>query len=212
MRAGGVTVLAKPPVRKLAKEHGVDLSLLQGTGPGGTITRADVEAVVRTRGRLGTPRSRSAAAHDVQAARDAACPSRGVRKHTAAAMVASAFTAPHVTEFLTLDITPDDGAAVAGAGDARVRRGQGLAAAVRRQGAAAGGHAATRRSTAAGTRHAQEIVVKHYVNLGIAAATPRGLLVPNVKDADQLSLPELGPRAAGAGRDGARGPHVARPT
>jgi 2-oxoisovalerate dehydrogenase E2 component (dihydrolipoyl transacylase) len=39
---------------------------------------------------------------------------------------------------------------------------------------------------------AQEIVVKHYVNLGIAAATPRGLIVPNIKNAETLSLPELG--------------------
>jgi pyruvate dehydrogenase E2 component (dihydrolipoamide acetyltransferase) len=100
LRAGAEPVLAKPPVRKLARELGVDLSGLQGTGPSGSITRSDVEAASRV-----TPDSVAATAYD-PALRERRIPIKGVRKLTAAAMVESAFTAPHVTEFLTLDMTP----------------------------------------------------------------------------------------------------------
>jgi 2-oxoisovalerate dehydrogenase E2 component (dihydrolipoyl transacylase) len=192
VRAGGVTVLAKPPVRKLAKEHGVDLSVLQGSGPGGTITRADVEAVVARTG-TAAPEQRTApdapAPYDAQA-RETRVPVKGVRKHTAAAMVASAFTAPHVTEFLTLDITPTmelrsrvqalpEFAGVKVSPLLFVAKALLLAVARNPQ------------VNSSWDEDAQEIVVKDPVHLGIAAATPRGLLVPNIKDADQLSLPEL---------------------
>ena len=188
VRSGGVTVLAKPPVRKLAKEHGVDLTALQGTGPGGVVTRADVEAVVR-RSAPEQPEVVEPEVRDV-ASRETRVPIKGVRKHTAAAMVASAFTAPHVTEFLTIDMTatmelrsrvqamPELAGVkvspllfVAKALLLAVSRNPGI--------------------NSTWDEQAQEIVVKDYVNLGIAAATPRGLLVPNVKDADQLSLAEL---------------------
>ena len=192
-RSGGVTALAKPPVRRLAKEHGVDLTVLQGTGRGGTITRADVEAVVEARGAR-PPAAQHAVDTDVptvdRAARETRIPVKGVRKHTAAAMVASAFTAPHVTEFVTLDMTPTMELR------AKVQElpelvgvkvspllfvAKALLLAVRRNPGV----------NSSWDEQAQEIVVKDYVNLGIAAATPRGLLVPNVKDADRLSLPEL---------------------
>ncbi len=190
VRSGGVTVLAKPPVRKLAKELGVDLTLLQGTGPGGVVTRADVEAVGR---RASVPEPVTGpvgvTAHDADL-RETRVPVKGVRKHTAAAMVASAFTAPHVTEFLTIDMTPT----------------MELRSRVQAMPELSGVKVSPLLFVAkalllAVSRHpginstwdeaAQEIVVKDYVNLGIAAATPRGLLVPNVKDADQLSLAEL---------------------
>ena len=99
-------VLAKPPVRKLARDLGVDLGTVTGSGDGGVITRADVEAAARpaspsrSGARLGDP---CRATWD--ATREQRIPIKGVRKHTAAAMVASAFTAPHVTECLTVDIT-----------------------------------------------------------------------------------------------------------
>ena len=192
VRAGGVTVLAKPPVRKLAKEHGIDLSVLQGTGPGGSVTRADVEAVVARAG-AAAPEQRSAPApsraHDVEA-RETRVPVKGVRKHTAAAMVSSAFTAPHVTEFLTLDITPTmelrsrvqampEFAGVKVSPLLFVAKALLLAVARNPE------------VNSTWDEDAQEIVIKDPVHLGIAAATPRGLLVPNIKDADQLSLPEL---------------------
>ena len=189
VRAGGVTVLAKPPVRKLAKEHGVDLTVLKGTGPGGIVTRADVEAVVDRAGAVPETSPAAEPATDV-AARETRVPVKGVRKHTAAAMVASAFTAPHVTEFLTLDITPTmelrervqampEFAGVKVSPLLFVAKALLLAVARNPQ------------INSSWDEQAQEIVVKDYVHLGIAAATPRGLLVPNVKDADQLSLVEL---------------------
>ncbi len=176
---GGVSVLAKPPVRKLAKELGVDLTALHGTGPAGTITRADVEAAAAP--------VAAAPAYD-PGTRERRIPVKGVRRLTAEAMVRSAFTAPHVTEFVTLDMTPTM--------ELRTR----LAAMPEFAGvkvtpllfvARALLLAVKRNPEINATWSDDEIVVKDYVNLGIAAATPRGLLVPNVKDADALSLREL---------------------
>jgi 2-oxoisovalerate dehydrogenase E2 component (dihydrolipoyl transacylase) len=193
VRAADVTVLAKPPVRKLAKERGVDLRLVRGTGPRGTVTRADVETFADAgTSRAAAPaddRTSHAGSYD-GAARETRIPVKGVRKHTAAAMVTSAFTAPHVTEFLTLDITPTmelrsrvqalpEFAGVKVSPLLFVAKAL-LLAVSRNPGI-----------NSSWDEDAQEIVVKDYVNLGIAASTPRGLLVPNVKDADQLSLPEL---------------------
>src|SRR3954469_18715320 len=83
--------LAKPPVRKYAKDLGVDLTTLSGTGNGGVITRADVDAAVAT-----PSPALVAISADSSGEREQRIPIKGVRKHTAAAMVASAFTAPHV--------------------------------------------------------------------------------------------------------------------
>jgi pyruvate dehydrogenase E2 component (dihydrolipoamide acetyltransferase) len=123
-------------------------------------------------------------------ARETRIPIKGVRKHTAAAMVASAFTAPHVTEFVTVDVTEmmalrDRVAARGDFRDVKVSPLLFVAKAVL---------LAARRTpeiNATWDEAAGEIVLKHYVNLGIAAATERGLIVPNIKDADQLSLREL---------------------
>ena len=117
-------------------------------------------------------------------------PVRGVRKMTAQAMVASAFTAPHVTEWTTLDVTRT----VRLLRRLRQQRqfhdvklspllvvAKAVCLAVRR----------TPELNASWDEQAQEIVLKHDINLGIAAATPRGLLVPNVKGADRLGLREL---------------------
>jgi 2-oxoisovalerate dehydrogenase E2 component (dihydrolipoyl transacylase) len=194
VRAGGVSVLAKPPVRKLAKELGVDLTTLRGTGTGGTITRSDVEDAAQQAAPAAaetTPAAATTAAPAYDpATRERRVPIKGVRKHTAAAMVGSAFTAPHVTEFLTLDMTPTMElrkkiAALPEFAGVKVSPllfvAKALLLAVSRN----------PEINASWDDSAQEIVVKDYVNLGIAAATPRGLTVPNIKDADQLSLPEL---------------------
>ena len=187
-RAGGVSVLAKPPVRKLAKELGVDLALLKGTGPGGTITRADVEGASGAHA-AGSAGPQAVPSYD-PATRERRIPIKGVRKHSAAAVVESAFTAPHVTEFISLDMTPtmelrSRVQAMPEFADVKVTPllfvAKALLLAVARN----------PEINATWDEPAQEIVVKDYVNLGIAAATPRGLLVPNIKDADQLSLPEL---------------------
>jgi pyruvate dehydrogenase E2 component (dihydrolipoamide acetyltransferase) len=172
-------------VRKLAKDLGVDLSTVEGTGPNGTITRDDVTGAVD--GAAGGTAAPAAPAGP----REERIPIRGVRRSTAAAMVASAFTAPHVTEFLTLDVTPTvelverlrasrdfEGVRVS----PLLVVAKALLVAIRR-------HPMVNSTW---DEAAGEIVVKHYVNLGIAAATPRGLVVPNIKDADRLTLPELG--------------------
>ena len=190
--AGAVTVLAKPPVRKLAKDLGVDLATVVPTGPHGSITRSDVEAAAAQPAPSTEPMTaplRAVPAYD-PATREHRIPIKGVRKMTAAAMVGSAFTAPHVTEFITLDMTPTM--------ELRTKL-QGLPefAGVKVTPLLLVAKAlllAVKRNpeiNATWDEAAQEIVVKSYVNLGIAAATPRGLIVPNIKDAEGLSLPEL---------------------
>jgi 2-oxoisovalerate dehydrogenase E2 component (dihydrolipoyl transacylase) len=176
--------LAKPPVRALAKQLGIDLRTVQGTGPEGSVTREDLQAPAEP----GPPSPRRSATAPGE--RETRVPVKGVRKMTAQAMVTSAFTAPHVTEFVTVDVSRTmrlverlrsdrefDGVKVS----PLLVVAKALLMAVRRH----------PEINAAWDEAAQEIVVKHYVNLGIAAATPRGLVVPNVKDADALSLREL---------------------
>ena len=196
----GVRPAAKPPVRKLAKELGVDLAGLAGTGPDGTITREDVQAAAAPAATPATP-SAPPATPFAPAAGPSAWPAdpaareervavRGVRKHTAAAVTASAFTAPHVTEFLQVDVT----AMMAAVGRLRELpefaglRVSPLLLVAKALLVAVGRHPMINSSW---DEAAQEIVVKRYVNLGIAAATERGLIVPNIKDAHALSLPGL---------------------
>ncbi|WP_448073782.1 dihydrolipoamide acetyltransferase family protein [Georgenia yuyongxinii] len=189
-------VLAKPPVRKLAKDLGLDLDAVAGTGPGGIITRDDVE---RYRDKS-EPGSLATYAGDEEPwlagglvspdGRRTRVPAKAVRKRTAEAMVHSAFTAPHVTVFHMVDVTrtmklverlkQDRDFA-----DVRVTplliTMRALISAVRRN----------PEVNASWEDETKEIVYKHYINLGIAAATPRGLVVPNIKDAHRLSLHEL---------------------
>ena len=215
--AGAVAVLAKPPVRKLARDLGIDLTTLSATGRNGTISREDVEraaALLATAGlaTANAPRPQSAptapdwavgvadppssraggvvaSAFD-PATREQRLPIKGVRKATAAAMVASAFTAPHVTEWVQADVTGTLKAVrtlrrLPDFAEVKVSPLLLVAKAVL---------VAVRRHpmiNASWDEAAQEIVVKDYVNLGIAAATPRGLVVPNIKDAGRLTLPDL---------------------
>ena len=189
-------VLAKPPVRKLAKDLGVDLTAVTPTGPHGTITRGDVESWTgAANGSAGTPSvepvETQATTHARSAGeRETRVAIKGVRKMTAQAMVGSAFTAPHVTEWITVDVTRtmryvEKLKAHRDFRDVRVSPllvvAKAVCLAMRR----------TPEVNATWDEAAQEIVLKHYVNLGIAAATPRGLVVPNVKDADQMTLREL---------------------
>jgi len=226
----GSHVLAKPPVRKLAKDLGIDLSGLSGTGPNGSITRDDVQTAA-SGGQPGfaqpgfaqpgfaqpgfaqpaSAQAVSAQAVPAQAALGQAAPAqvaqvryqrpaagpreqriaiRGVRKHTAAAVAGSAFTAPHVTEFLQVDVTETMAATarvktLAEFSGARVSP---LLFVARALLVAVARHPMINSSW---DEAAQEIVVKNYVNLGIAAATDRGRIVPNIKDAQLLALPEL---------------------
>jgi pyruvate dehydrogenase E2 component (dihydrolipoamide acetyltransferase) len=192
-RAPAKPTLAKPPVRKLAKDLGISLAALAGSGPDGSITRDDVQraatADTQARSAQSGNGSRTATSPTVPGGEER-IPVRGVRKHMAAAMVSSAFTAPHVTEFLQVDVT-ETMAAVR-----RLRelpefaelRVSPLLFVARALLIAVARHPLVNSSWDAA---AEEIVVKHDVNLGIAVAAERGLIVPNIKRADALTLPDL---------------------
>ncbi|MFJ3440441.1 dihydrolipoamide acetyltransferase family protein [Streptomyces sp. NPDC086081] len=194
--AGADRPLAKPPVRKLAKDLGVDLTTVVPTGPDGIITREDVHAAVAaTASEAPAPAPAAtpvpaAAPASYDTARETRVPIKGVRKATAAAMVGSAFTAPHVTEFVTVDVTrtmklveelKQDKEFAGLRVNPLLLIAKALLVAIKRN----------PEINASWDEAAQEIVVKHYVNLGIAAATPRGLIVPNIKDAHAKTLPQL---------------------
>lgn len=195
--------LAKPPVRKLAKDLGIDLATVVPTGPGGIITREDVHAAaapVAAQAQVPAPAAPVAAPAPAPAApvaavsepgvRETRIPVKGVRKAIAQAMVGSAFTAPHVTEFVTVDVTrtmklvaelKEDKDMAGVRVNPLLIIAKALLVAIKRN----------PEVNAAWDEANQEIVQKHYVNLGIAAATPRGLIVPNIKDAHDKTLPQL---------------------
>jgi pyruvate dehydrogenase E2 component (dihydrolipoamide acetyltransferase) len=202
-----------PPVRKLARDLGVDLVVVAAAHPGETVTRAHVEEFAAR-----TPTEAPALASTVPpaessrvgmvagtlppastvppagpasvGARVTRTPIRGVRKHTAAAMVKSAFTAPHATTFLTLDVTATT-ELLASLKTDRALDGHriGVLAIVAQAVCLALGR--TPALNAAWDETAGEIIEHHYVNLGIAAATERGLVVPVIPDADTLGLIDL---------------------
>jgi 2-oxoisovalerate dehydrogenase E2 component (dihydrolipoyl transacylase) len=190
-------VMAKPPIRKLAKELGVDLNMVQGTGMHGEITREDVIGSASQASvfkNLTTP--------DAPSEREERIPVKGVRKAIATAMVKSAFSAPHVSIFVDVDATRTM---------EYVKR---LKSSVDFAGikvtpllimAKAMIWAVRRNRMVNSTWTDEEIIVHNFVNLGIAAATPRGLIVPNIKDADQMSMIELAQaieQLAATARDG----------
>ncbi|WP_030162015.1 dihydrolipoamide acetyltransferase family protein [Glycomyces sp. NRRL B-16210] len=179
---GGPT-LAKPPVRKLAKDLGIDLAAVTPTGPHGTVSRADLEAFSQA---LASPGA-TAPERERPSGEDERIPIKGVRKLTAQNMVASAFTAPHVTVFLTCDVTEmmDTVKAFKARKEFAEVKVSPLLFVAKAVLLAARRHPMI---NARWDEAAQEIVVKHDVNLGIAAATPRGLVVPNIKAAQELSL------------------------
>ncbi|HEY8295391.1 MAG TPA: dihydrolipoamide acetyltransferase family protein, partial [Micrococcaceae bacterium] len=194
-----------PPVRKLARDLGVDLASVSGTGPHGLITREDVRSALTRSAGYGADGSASglapaAGSTGTQAGvavvgrsaveRETRTPIKGVRKYTAAAMVASAFTAPHVSEFLTVDVTPTM-ELLARLKASRAFTGYKLTPLTLVAKALC---IAVGRQPSVNSRWDEanaEIVTMNYVNLGIAAATPRGLMVPNIKDAQALTLTQL---------------------
>ena len=181
--AAASPIIAKPPIRKLAKDLGVDLATVLATGLAGEITRDDV---IRQASQASVFRNIETPEWGDQ--REERIPVKGVRKAIATAMVQSAFSAPHVSIFTDVDATrtmefvkrlknsPDfAGVRVS----PLLIMAKALIWAVRRN------------PNVNSSWTDKEIIVHHYVNLGIAAATPRGLIVPNVKDAHSLSLIDL---------------------
>ena len=181
--AAGTGVLAKPTARKLARDRGVDLATVTPERDDGVITTADLENL--TSG----PSSSTEPAAPVGGERRE--PIKGLRKQMGQAMVDSAFSLPHVTIWTTIDVTRTSELVAtlkANRDFADVRVSPLLIVAKATL-------LAMRRTPIVNSwwdEAAQEIVFKEYVNLGIAAATPRGLQVPNVKGADRMSLVELG--------------------
>jgi pyruvate dehydrogenase E2 component (dihydrolipoamide acetyltransferase) len=193
-----------PPVRLYAKQHGVDLDTLQGSGREGLITRGDVERAldgvttvatstpVRSRTAISGPTSTSRfvgreLASWAEGDQEERIPVKGVLRSMADAMVQSAFSAPHAAVWVRVDAT----------------RTVDLLASLKQHPNMANVRLSPLTITALAfcdaARHFpginssfdsehNEVIVRRSVNLGIAAATPRGLVVPNIKGADQLDL------------------------
>ena len=175
-----------PPVRRLARDLGVDIDTLTGSGPEGLITRADVEGAVGGSVTVAPVEAPTTAATRTEKR----TPIKGVRKVTADAMVRSAFTAPHVTCFHTVDVTETMDFVQRLRGDRHLADERiGVLAVVAKAVCLALGRQPSLNSRWDET--AGEIVEPAGVRLGIAAATPRGLMVPNIPDADLLSLVDL---------------------
>lgn len=180
-------VYAKPPVRKYAKNLGVDLRVCRPTGPNGSISRADVDQAARGATSSG-PAALAFVSYD--ATREERVPVKGVLKQMAQAMVQSAFTAPHVTEWVDVDVSATLAAveklkanpAFAGTRVSPLL----LVIAALKQAVQE-----FPKVNCSWDEAAQEVVLKQYVNIGIAAATPRGLIVPVIHDSEQKSLVEL---------------------
>ncbi|REE02540.1 2-oxo acid dehydrogenase subunit E2 [Citricoccus nitrophenolicus] len=208
--AGGTATLtaerprSTPPVRKLARDLGVDIARLAGSGAGGVVTREDVTAAADDARPVsgspsGTDTLTEAAAGGVRTLggrpRTEEEPIRSVRKATAAAMTSSAFTAPHVTEFLTVDVTES----VELLQEVRQRRDFRELKLTPLTLVARAACLALERTPELNARwdgDGGRIIRQNYVNLGIAAATPRGLMVPNLKDAHAADLRSLAVRLA----------------
>ncbi|MGW9405018.1 dihydrolipoamide acetyltransferase family protein [Arthrobacter sp. NPDC055585] len=182
-------VLAKPPVRKAAKDLGINLADVPATGAGGEVTKQDLisyqaqrESEVDSADTFWSPSTKP------QERRIERIPVKGVRKATAKAMVDSAFSAPHVSIFVDVDAsrTMEFVKRLKASRDF-----EGIKVSPLLILAKAVIWAAARNPSVNATWAGDEIHVKHFMNLGIAAATPRGLMVPNIKDAQDLSLKEL---------------------
>ncbi|HSX68075.1 dihydrolipoamide acetyltransferase family protein [Nocardioides sp.] len=185
--AAPARALAAPPVRLRARELGVDLNQVSSSRPDGVVTMADLTAYA---GGASAAATAPAAAPAMPELRDREYrePVKGVRKMMAAAMVESAYSAPHVTLTVEIDTTHAVDLVRELRTDPRYE-GTRLTALTLMARACI---LALREFPELNARWDGEAVTfRRYVNLGIAAATPRGLIVPNIKDAGDLSGPEL---------------------
>jgi len=209
----GRKALATPPVRKLAREMSVDIDSLNGSGPDGRVTREDVMAAAEGGG---APADRETVAtvtplQPVQRRGSAAAgpaeeriPVRSIRRVIAERMVRSYSEIPHVTEWLQVDATElmrlrGD---LSNAPEAEGAKISPLAVLVKALIAALRKHPMINSSWDGATN---EIILKHVYHIGIATDTERGLLVPVIRDADQLNVFDIArevARLAGAARDG----------
>jgi pyruvate dehydrogenase E2 component (dihydrolipoamide acetyltransferase) len=198
----GLAPRSTPPVRLYAKQHGVDVAALQGTGPDGLITREDVERVLNASAtptastRVSTPitgptTSSRFVGREIESwssgPKEERIAVKGVLRSMSEAMVQSAFSAPHAVVWVRVDAT----------------RTVELLESLKKHPGLAGVRLSPLTITALAVcdaarnfpginssfdSEAHEVIVRRSVNLGIAASTDRGLIVPNIKGADQLDL------------------------
>jgi pyruvate dehydrogenase E2 component (dihydrolipoamide acetyltransferase) len=198
----GLAPRSTPPVRLYAKQHGVDVAALRGTGPDGLITRDDVERALNGSA-TPTPSARVSVpitgptttsrfvGREIESwssgPKEERIPVKGVLRSMSEAMVQSAFSAPHAAVWVRVDAT----------------RTVELLESLKKHPGLAGVRLSPLTITALAVcdaarnfpginssfdSEAHEVIVRRSVNLGIAAATDRGLIVPNIKGADQLDL------------------------
>ena len=207
---------AGPAIRRFAREVGVDLLHVQGTGPGGRITREDVLAVVRQGGTKAVPAPAmpvADAAETAETTETTAAPSTTgpaaeaspaadpwgpirveratkIRKTIAAKMHESWSTVPRVTNFDDADVSALEQIRQASKAD-YASRGLKLTAMPFVIKSVAMALKKNPVLNASYDEANEQIVYKHYVNIGIAVDTDRGLVVPSLRRADELSIPEI---------------------
>jgi 2-oxoisovalerate dehydrogenase E2 component (dihydrolipoyl transacylase) len=194
-KAGGDRPRATPRVRKLAEELGVNLAQLAGTGPNGRIVEDDIRAVASGDG--ATARSSAAAtterATPAQAVKPGAdeesVPVSGIRRTIAQRMAASAFSAPHA--WLVVESDVSGLVALRSAHKESFRQRHGIDLTYLPFVAHAVAQSLLEHPYLNASWAEDKIILKNRVNLGIAVATERGLLVPVVRDADRLSVTGL---------------------
>ncbi len=205
--APATTPRAMPPVRALARQAGVDLRHVRGSGPDGLILRTDVQAAMDGRAEADTATSTATAAHarpesapegtqretEKTNGRARLIPVTGLRKHTAQAMRESAFTAPHAAVQSTIDVTATLDL-LRRAREQDRERAPSFLSLVCRAIVLAVRHTPTANSHF--DADAGQIEVFDHINLGIAVATDRGLVVAGVDEADRLTAGELTERIA----------------
>ncbi|MGZ4214086.1 MAG: dihydrolipoamide acetyltransferase family protein, partial [Actinomycetota bacterium] len=213
--------LATPPVRKLARDLGVDIDAVVGTGKDGRVTREDVTAA--STGEKAAPEQPEEPSEEAEVVElptatqrlravpeeeEERIPVRAIRRSIAEKMVRSAFTIPHVAEWLQVDATElmKLRADLQASPEAQGIKISPLPIIVKALLAALRKHPLVNGSF---DDEKKEIVIHRVYHVGIATDTERGLLVPVVKHADQLNIFELAreiARLAGAARDGGIGP------
>jgi 2-oxoisovalerate dehydrogenase E2 component (dihydrolipoyl transacylase) len=180
-------VRAAPFVRQLAKEKGVDLARVTGTGPGGRITKADVEAAVASPGVASPPAVPSAPSTDGERRISVL----GIRKAIARQMVRSVSTIPQFTEFAVFDATN-----LMAAREQRKASGHPMTPLPYFIAAVVKAVRAFPLMNSSWDDSRDEIVVKQPINVGIAVNTSQGLLVPVLRSADQLDLAAIAEKSA----------------
>jgi pyruvate dehydrogenase E2 component (dihydrolipoamide acetyltransferase) len=190
--AGGAVEPAGPAVRRLARELGVDLARVRGSGPAGRIVREDVIAAVRQASAAPAAGGRR---ESTSLERDDWGPIRReqmsrMRKTIAANMVRSVSTIPHLTNFDDADVTElerlrKESATEYAKSNLKLTA---LAFVIKAVSLSLRQHPSINATI---DPEKGEIVYKEYVNIGLAVDTPRGLVVPVLRDCDQLSIPQI---------------------